>query len=133
MRRSPSRLRPATFSSGGASKSACANPQAARRPAACRPRRRPRRTDQRRIARRSGLLSAGMPKVGQDPADLAGRDRLAVEIALNLDTAFKVETAHLLFGLDAFGGRRHPEAYAEAGDRTNNGKAAFIDQQAAHE
>src|ERR1700731_1911139 len=66
MRRSPSRARPATFSSAAASRYACANPQAARRPAASRQPRPPRyrarsAAGPRRRASASLALLANLP------------------------------------------------------------------------
>src|ERR1700761_4399935 len=74
-----------------------------------------------------------MLKAGQNVPDFAGRNRLAIKIPLNLDTALEIEAAHLLLGLYTFGGRRHSKADAKTRDRANDGKAALVDQQVAHE
>src|SRR6185312_8650109 len=66
-----------------------------------------------RQRRRASAVSLSGPQrgilleFGQNVGDFAGRNWLAVEIPLNLDATLEIEAAHLLFGLDAFGGRRH--------------------------
>jgi hypothetical protein len=75
----------------------------------------------------SAATSTGQPL--KNPNYLVSWHGFTIQIALNLNAAFEVQTSHLLFGLDTFGGGGHAKAHSKPRDGANNSKASFIDEQ----
>src|SRR6202171_78194 len=69
----------------------------------------------------------------QKSDDLGVGPRSAEQKSLSLMTALRAQAAQLSLGLDAFGGDRHAEAYAEADDRTHDSLRVAISAEVPHE
>src|SRR5205085_9123043 len=65
--------------------------------------------------------------------DLARGLRPAEVVALPFDTTQRSQLLRLLLGLDAFGGRLHPQAGAEADDRLHDRQAVLTLRKVADE
>src|SRR5512134_2777032 len=73
-------------------------------------------------SRACGLVGVREEKLG----NLVCRARAADVVALYLSAALSSQSVELLFGLDAFGSRRHAEADAELSHRAHQGNGTNI-------
>src|SRR5882762_2530166 len=74
----------------------------------------------------SAATSTGQPL--KNPNYLVSWHGFTIQIALNLNAAFEVQTSHLLLSLNTFGGGDHAKAHAKARDSADNGKASLVDE-----
>ena len=77
-------------------------------------------------------LQSPVSQVVQKPGNFVGRNWLAIQIALNLNAAFEIQTPHLFLGLNAFCGGDHAEAHAKSRDGAHYGEAPFVDEHISH-
>src|SRR6266852_8300973 len=77
----------------------------------------------------SRIQQSSIVQARQNPDDLVSWYRSAIQITLNLNAAFEVQTSHLLLSLNAFGGGDHAKTHAKARDGADNSKASLVDEQ----
>src|SRR6195256_7042116 len=77
----------------------------------------------------SQIQQSSIVQALKNPYDLVSWYRSAIQITLNLNAAFEVQTSHLLLSLNAFGGGDHAKAHAQARDGADNSKASLVDEQ----
>ncbi len=76
----------------------------------------------------SQIQQSSIVQARKNPGDLVSRYRSAIQITLNLNAAFEVQTSHLLLSLNTFGGGDHAKAHAKARDGADNSKASLVDE-----
>ena len=77
----------------------------------------------------SRIQQSSIVEPRKNPNDLVSWYRSAIQITLNLNAAFEVQTSHLLLSLNAFGGGDHAETHTKARDGADDSKAALVDEQ----
>src|SRR5882724_7600106 len=77
----------------------------------------------------SRIQRSSIAQTLKNPNDLASWHRFTIQITLNLNAAFEVQTSHLLLRLNTFGGGDHAKAHAKARDGADNSKASLVDEQ----
>lgn len=76
----------------------------------------------------SRTQQSSIVQAGENPNDLVSWYRSAIQITLNLNAAFEVQTSHLLLSLNAFGGGDHAETHTKARDGADDSKASLVDE-----
>src|SRR5450631_2269169 len=66
------------------------------------------------------------------PNYLASGHSFAEQISLNLNAAFEVQTSHLIYRLDTFGGGDHAKTCPKPRDGADDREASLVDEQVAH-